>query len=117
MAPQQSITVIYPPAWERSTATTLSLNLLVAGGQLTVNVEGQPAEWIEPSERDRVSNPPFDYVVSFVRFHERGFAAPASRFMRALCYHYGVELHNFSRTRSRRRPRSLASAKASWGSR
>jgi hypothetical protein len=34
MAPQQSITVIDPPAWERSTATTLSLNLLVAGGQL-----------------------------------------------------------------------------------
>jgi hypothetical protein len=22
--------------------------------------------------------------------------APASRFMRGLCYHYGVELHNFS---------------------
>jgi hypothetical protein len=34
-------------------------------------------------------------VVSFVRFHERGFMAPASRFMRALCHHYGVELHNF----------------------
>jgi hypothetical protein len=35
-------------------------------------------------------------VVSFIRFHERGFTAPASRFMRALCYHYGVELHNFA---------------------
>jgi hypothetical protein len=35
-------------------------------------------------------------VVSFVRFHERGFMAPASRFMRALCRHYGVELHNFA---------------------
>jgi hypothetical protein len=35
-------------------------------------------------------------VVSFVRFHERGFMAPASHFMRALCYHYGVELHNFA---------------------
>jgi hypothetical protein len=91
MAPQQSITVIDPPAWERSTATTLSLNLLVAGGQLAANVEGQPAECIVPSERDRVPKPP-----SFVRFHERGFAAPASRFMRALCYHYGVELHNFT---------------------
>jgi hypothetical protein len=43
-----------------------------------------------------VPNPPFDYVVSFVRFHECGFATPASRFMRALCYHYGVELHNFT---------------------
>jgi hypothetical protein len=96
MAPQQSITVIDPPAWERSTATALSLNLLVAGGQLAANVDGQPAEWIVPSERDRVPNPPFGYVVSFVRFHERGFATPASRFMRALCYHYGVELHNFT---------------------
>jgi hypothetical protein len=83
MAPQQSITVIDPPAWERSTATTLSLNLLVAGGQLAANVEGRPAEWIEPPARDHVPNPPFGYVVSFIRFHERGFAAPASRFMRA----------------------------------
>jgi hypothetical protein len=49
-----------------------------------------------PSERDRVPNPPFGYVVSFVRFHERSFAASASRFMRGLCYHYGVELHNFT---------------------
>jgi hypothetical protein len=32
MAPQQPITVIDTPAWERLTATTLSLNLLVAGG-------------------------------------------------------------------------------------
>jgi hypothetical protein len=68
----------------------------VAGGQLAANVDGQPAEWIVPLESDRVPNPPFGYVVSFARFHERGFAAPASRFMRGLCYHYGVELHNFT---------------------
>jgi hypothetical protein len=43
-----------------------------------------------------VPNPPYGYVVSFIRFHEHGFTAPASRFMRALCYHYGVELHNFA---------------------
>jgi hypothetical protein len=67
-----------------------------AGGQLAANVDGQPAEWIEPPARDRVPNPPFGYVVSFVRFHERGFAVPASRFMRALCYHYGVKLHSFT---------------------
>jgi hypothetical protein len=91
-----SITIIDPPTWQRSTAMKLSLNLLVAGGQLVVNVDGQPAEWIEPPARDRVPNPPFGYVVSFVRFHERGFAALASRFMRVLCYHYGVELHNFT---------------------
>jgi hypothetical protein len=45
---------------------------------------------------DREPNPPFGYVISFVHFHERGFAAPASRFLRGLCYHYGVELHNFA---------------------
>jgi hypothetical protein len=42
------------------------------------------------------ANAPDGYVVSFIRFHERGFAAPASRFMRALCHRYGVELHNFA---------------------
>jgi hypothetical protein len=96
MAPPQSITVIDPPAWERSTATMLSLNLLVAGGQLVANVDEQPAEWIKPPARDRVPNPPFGYVMSFVRFHERGFAVPASCFMRALCNHYDVKLHNFT---------------------
>jgi hypothetical protein len=43
-----------------------------------------------------VPNPPYSYVVSFIRFHERGFTGPASRFMRAVCYHYSVELHNFA---------------------
>jgi hypothetical protein len=96
MAPQQPLVIIDPPAWERSTATPLALGQLVAGGQLAANEDGRPAEWIVPSEREQVPNPPYDYVVSFIRFHERGFTAPASRFMRALCYHYGVELQNFA---------------------
>jgi hypothetical protein len=49
-----------------------------------------------PPAGDHAPNPPEGYVVSFVRFHECGFAAPASRFMRALCHRYGVELHNFA---------------------
>jgi hypothetical protein len=96
MAPQQPLVIIDPLAWERSTATTLVLNQLVAGGQLAANVDGQPTEWIVPSERERVPNHLYGYVVSFMRFHERGFTAPASRFLRGLCYHYGVELHNFA---------------------
>jgi hypothetical protein len=96
MAPQQPLVIIDPPAWERSTATTLALNQVVAGGQLAANADGQPAEWIMPSERERVPNPSYDYIVSFTRFHERGFTAPASRFLRGLCYHYGVELQNFT---------------------
>jgi hypothetical protein len=96
MAPQQPLVIIDPLAWEHSTATPLALGQLVTGGQLAANEDGQPAEWIVPSERERAPNPPYGYIVSFIRFHERGFTAPASRFMRALCYHYGVELPNFA---------------------
>jgi hypothetical protein len=96
MAPQQPLVIIDPLAWERSTVTPLALGQLVTGGQLAVNEDGQPTEWIVPSERERAPNPPLGYVVSFIRFHERGFTVPASRFMRALCHHYGVELHNFA---------------------
>jgi hypothetical protein len=47
--------------------------------------------------------PPQGYVVSFIPVHERGFGVLASRFMRALLHHYGVELHNFN-------PNSIAQA-------
>jgi hypothetical protein len=96
MAPPQSITVLDPQPWSRSTVTRLALSELVNGGQLAPNVDGQPAAWIVPPPTDPEPNPPHDYVVSFVRHHERGFTAPASRFMRGLCHHYGVELHNFA---------------------
>jgi hypothetical protein len=96
MAPPQSITVIDPLPWPHSTATRLSLRELVTTGQLAANEDGRPPEWIDPLARDREPNPPFRYVVSFIRFHEHGFVAPASRFLRWLCFHYGVELHNFT---------------------
>jgi hypothetical protein len=99
MAPPQPITIIDPLPWPRSTATRLALSELVTVGQLAANEAGRPAAWIEPPTKDREPNPPYGYVVSFIRFHERGFAAPASLFMRALCYHYGVELHNFTPNR------------------
>ena len=31
-----------------------------------------------------------------MRLHQRGFSVPAGRFVRALCDHYGVKLHNFA---------------------
>jgi hypothetical protein len=96
MAPPQPLTILDPYAWERSSVTQLALGELVTTGQLTTNEDGHPAEWIVPPAGDRAPNPPEGYVVSFVRFHERGFNAPASRFMRALCHYYGVELHNFA---------------------
>jgi hypothetical protein len=97
MAPQPPLIIIDPLAWERSTVTRLALNQLVTGGQLAVNEDGRPGAWLVPSEREREPNPPSGYVVSFILLHERAFMASASRFMRALCHHYGVELHNFAR--------------------
>jgi hypothetical protein len=96
MAPPQSIQVLDPLPWRRSTVTEFALLELENGGQLAPNMDGQPPPWIVPPAADREPNPPFSYVVSFIRHHERGFAAPASRFMRGLCYHYGLELHNFT---------------------
>jgi hypothetical protein len=96
MVSPQSITVIDPLPWPRLTVTAFALHDLENGGQLAPNVDGQPAAWIVPLAADREPNPPHGYVVSFIRFHERGFAAPASRFLRGQCYHYGVELHNFT---------------------
>jgi hypothetical protein len=96
MAPPPPLTILDPYTWERSMVTQLALGELVTAGQLVANEEGRPAEWIVPPAGDRAPNPPEGYVVRFIRFHERGFTAPASRFMRALCHYYGVELHNFA---------------------
>jgi hypothetical protein len=94
--PPQPIVVLDPLSWNRSTVTEFALNELINGGQLALNVEGLPLAWIVPPATDREPNPLYGYAVSFIRHHERGFAAPASRFMRGLCHHYGVELHNFA---------------------
>jgi hypothetical protein len=96
MAPPQSIVVLDPLSWPRSTVTALALHELEHSGQLVPNMDGQPPVWIVPPTADREPRPPPGYVVNFIRFHEQGFAAPVSRFMRGLCYHYGVELHNFA---------------------
>ena len=55
----------------------------------------QRLEWI-PLVGGAAPSPPPGYIVSFVSFHERGFVVPAGRFMRAILYHYGVELHNLT---------------------
>jgi hypothetical protein len=96
MAPPQAIIVVDTLSWSRSTVTRFALSELVNGGQLALNVDRQPPAWIVLSVPDREPNLLFGYVVSFVRHHECGFAAPASCFMRGLCYHYGVELHNIT---------------------
>jgi hypothetical protein len=96
MPPPQLITVLDLLSWSRSSVTEFALRELVNSGLLAPNVEGAPPAWIALPVTDRESNSLFGCVVSFVRHHEHGFTAPASRFMRGLCYHYGVELHNFA---------------------
>jgi hypothetical protein len=76
--------------------TSFTLNELVNGGLLAPVGEGTYPTWMVPPASDREPNPPYDYVVSIIRLHERGFTAPASRFKSGLCYHYEVELHNFT---------------------
>jgi hypothetical protein len=92
----QPIVVLDPLSWPRSTVTEFALNELVNGSHLAPNVEGSPLARIVPPAADREPNPSYGYIVSFIRHHERGFTAPASCFMRGLCHHYGVELHNFA---------------------
>jgi hypothetical protein len=75
---------------------TFALNELVNGGLLAPAGEGAYPSWMVPQASDREPNPPYGYIISFIWLHERGFTTPASRFMRGLCYHYGVELHNFA---------------------
>jgi hypothetical protein len=82
--------------WNRSMVMEFALNKLVNGGQLAPNVEGSPPAWIVPLATDREPNSSYGYVVSFIQHHERSFAASANHFMRGLCHHYGVELHNFA---------------------
>jgi hypothetical protein len=97
------VTVIPPrDPWPFSTVAVEDLETLVADGLLRPLFDGLQPEWMAPSsEADLI--PPRGYVLSFIPFHERGFGVPATRFMRALLHHYGVELHNFN-------PNSIAQA-------
>jgi hypothetical protein len=90
------VTIISPrDPWPFSTVTASDLEDLVGEGLLRPLTDEQRPEWIPPVGGAAPSPPP-GYIVSFVSFHERGFGVPASRFMRAILHHYGVELHNLS---------------------
>ena len=84
-----------PVPWGKSTATEAVLEQLVVDLLLPMNISSEWPAWIPPWPEETEPNPPEGYVVSLVRLHERGFVVPVSRFMRALCEHYGAELHNF----------------------
>jgi len=65
-------------------------------GLLRPRTSSSRPEWIAPAADHREPRPPKGYVVSFAKFHRHGLGSPPSRFMRALCHHYGVELQHFS---------------------
>ena len=52
-------------------------------------------EWIVPGGED-VPSPPNGYIVSFVPFHERGFATAPHRFLRGWLHYYGLELQHLN---------------------
>ena len=68
---------------------------MVATELLVPNTNPVRPMWIAPKS-ETTPNPPSGYVVSLARLHERGFGVPAGRFIRALCHHYGVDLHNLA---------------------
>jgi hypothetical protein len=109
------VTVVPPrDPWPFSTVTVGDLEALVADGLLCPLSSDPQPEWMAPaSEADPA--PPPGYVVSFVSFHERGFRVPASRFMRALLYYYGVELHNFNPNSIAQAAISRRFARVFWG--
>ena len=52
-------------------------------------------EWIVPGGED-VPSQPDGYIVSFIPFHEWGFATPPHRFFRGLLHYYELELRHLN---------------------
>ena len=76
--------------WRLSSITERRLRDLEKEGLLRPCVSSMRPEWIAPPADHRELNPPKGYVVSFAKFHCHRLGSPPSRFMRALCHHYGV---------------------------
>jgi len=82
--------------WRPSSMTERRLLELKKEGLLRPRSSSSRPEWIVPAADHREPRPPWGYVVSFAKFHRHGLGSPPSRFMRALCHHYGMELQHFS---------------------
>ena len=90
-----NVVVIEVDPWGLSDVSVEMLLSLVDDGLLHLATDPNRLEWIAPSGEPE-SRPSDGYVVSFMSFHERGLGLPADRFMQALPYYYGMELHNFN---------------------
>jgi len=82
--------------WGKSLVDEAFLTSLVADGILPPNTDSARPVWIALTSAEVEPKPSSGYVVSLARLHERGFGVLASRLLRALYFHYGVELHNFA---------------------
>ena len=82
--------------WRPSIMTERRLWDLEKEGLLRPLTSSTRPEWISLLAEHREPSPPEGYVVSFAKLQRHGLGAPLSRFMWALCHHYGVELQHFS---------------------
>jgi hypothetical protein len=76
--------------------TERRLEELVHDSLLRPRMSRDLPEWRVLPTNHREPAPLEGYMVSFVAFHERGLGMPLSRFMRAILYYYGVELHHLA---------------------
>jgi len=90
----KTVRMVDPVSWGRSTADAPYLETLVTAGLLPANTNPARPVWIASGSETEPKSPS-GYVVRLARLHERGFGYPAGRFIRVLCHHYEVELHNF----------------------
>ena len=96
LPPKMPVRLVTADDWRPSSMTERRLLELEREGLLRPRTSSSRPEWIAPAADHREPRPPTGYVVSFAKFHRHGLGAPPSRFMRALCHHYGVELQHFS---------------------
>jgi len=90
------VTLVAADDWRPSSMMERRLLELESEGLLRRRTSLSSPEWIAPPASHREPQSPEGYVVSFAKFHRHGLSAPSSHFMRALCFHYGVELQHFS---------------------
>ena len=79
--------------WCRSDITLQRLEGLIRRGLLCPQTAAN--KWRLPGNED-VSSLPEGYVVSFARFHERGFTTPTHKFLWGLLHYYKVELQHLT---------------------
>ena len=80
-------------SWCRSDITFQCLEGLIHRGLLYVWTMAE--EWLLPGKED-VPSPSDGYVVSFMHFHECGFATPAHGFLQGLLHYYKIKLQHLN---------------------